>query len=1275
MAGFFIPFEQYNQDLTRSLSGLCHVYPSKAVSCMMTIGNNPQNVVKNTLSQIWTDVQNSMTDVTGPTLTQKQYGWVRYCFQQHIIEILHQNSNGAADKKGVSAVDINFLSHELHDGCLYNETYVSITREAIEQTIQLSYDANARAYSSFNTDDALTDIFTNAVAERTSDTAQFNVIILYYNLYAVDTESKTADTQPIAKCMPMGIYVPTNKDGITIAKPNVTNTGLQADWSTRISYRLVNSGTISAPGTDRSGEFATLSRVLQEFGDIAQVMDNILHKRPITVTSNTEVPNTASISLAPEDIKSYLEEFRQEHAVNVPYIKDGHWFVNGRDLGLIGENIDWVNLFGLWLLNSATDEQLALLKGAKGDPGEQGPQGPEGGAGGPGPVGPAGPVGPVPLLSVQNGDLYVDNRDGRGPQLLFSGIKGLPGANGSTPKITGNGTEIFVDNKDGLGTHSIGNFKGPKGDKGDTPTFEIDSAGHLWMKIGDEPKRDLGNVRGADGKDGADGADGKNGENGAAGQGVNASDFSVENGYLKFRGTSVGYVKGDTGDKGSTPTFTVVDGVLKSSIDGGPWVPIGDVKGPKGDPLTFNDLTTAQKNQLKGPKGDPASTKPSLYYSDYAKIIRVYYGAQNYGSVEEYTVEEDDDALLWSYLLTYGDQTTAAASTFTVYGKVMGSSDEDDEISLDLNTTPSTTVANDDIDPTTICIKATLKSSTPDGNGGFSIDTYNDTQIFHARTGTTPKGVPYAIIIVPVDPKPIGAIHKYSSHYNFIWSRKETKNTVAALNINTTYILRAVNGIYAGPKINASVSYAGITVNTTASIKFGELRRGGTGTTNVFNTYRDGAILAPRTADGSKNVYLEFRRGDRTITPESWPALNVSGNNVAINQNGASTASISFGVPTRKSFGSRGCSDGKYWMTIEDTDNTGCRSATRSTEYFVNKMFNAINTSCPGGFDWMRFRRDYLPDGVVKTETNNHVTKVAHDGTQPPFRINFANGYFQSVYMTDIIVDPRYNTIMNLQVFGYLVAQGPEGPFFTPLCIWWCDNCTRRLRLSTDDKDHPFPRGTSFLFDINNTDNTVTVDVIKSILNELDNKDKKGTTLVLNTLVSNAIESKIAAKKRNVFSFNDVTESSGLGFAASIWGYGMAMPFNIYYTTSGNSNEGSQYGMPLSKFVLPTADVIKRFIYYPETTITENNAQVKVTNSIFSTHWWMPAAKYDNLGVYISGLNVSSNLYATSTEDGEFTTHDVWANMSPGSSSITLPSKNTGQSDLINFAFLAQHVY
>lgn len=513
-SGSFIPFAQYSHDLTRTMSGLCQIYPSRHITVNI---NAPRIDIEAAISAANSNIDGIRREVSD--LAELDYGRIRSELYKAIYTIASPVVDDPNSENAPAMGEINFISHELQGGWMYNDIYVHVTPEEGKSAIILQesgFDVNPKRTGLDY--DVTTKEYRVLPSDR--EVLKFNAVILYYNLHMIDPTSKTADTQPIVIDMPLGIYLLNEEVNVQIENKNIYNQG--AAWSTRIVSRIATKGTIEAASADRNQEYATLARVLSEFGNIAETMDDILHRREVASNNN-------SLALSPEDIKSYLEEFRQLREVNVPYIKDNHWFVNGRDLGPVSGEVNWVDIFNEWLGTLDTD-MLSKVRGPEGKQGPQGPPGEPGADGQPGKdgmdgaKGEKGDPGPVhvPVVELdENGFLHVD-----GEALPYC-LKGQPGKDGEPGRDGNPGAPGQNGARGPQGDTGPAGPQGPKGDRGpagpqgppgkdgssaDAPTVSINDDGYLVVNgnaVGPclkGPKGDKGD-KGEPGKDGNDGND------------------------------------------------------------------------------------------------------------------------------------------------------------------------------------------------------------------------------------------------------------------------------------------------------------------------------------------------------------------------------------------------------------------------------------------------------------------------------------------------------------------------------------------------------------------------------------------------------------------------------------------------------------------------------------------------------------------------------------------------------------------------------------------------
>lgn len=226
-----------------------------------------------------------------------------------------------------------------------------------------------------------------------------------------------------------------------------------------------------------------------------------------------------------------------------------------------------------------TDEQKAQLKGQKGETGATGPQGPQGIKGDTGAQGLRGPKGDT----GPQGEKGDKGDDGTSIKIL-----GTKASNTELPPSGNTAGDAYLVNGslhvwNGSAWIDCGNIQGPKGEKGDT---------------GAQGPQGVAGPKGETGPQGPKGDTGPQGIQGIKGDKGDKGDAGAQGS------------KGDKGDKGDTGAS--VDTVNVSTLPSGSPATASlsaDHKTltlgiPKGDALTFDQLTESQKAQLKGPKGD-----------------------------------------------------------------------------------------------------------------------------------------------------------------------------------------------------------------------------------------------------------------------------------------------------------------------------------------------------------------------------------------------------------------------------------------------------------------------------------------------------------------------------------------------------------------------------------------------------------------------------------------------------------------------------------------------
>lgn len=221
--------------------------------------------------------------------------------------------------------DINFLSHDVYDGMIYSEIYLHISNEA-----------GLSRYLINNTNQAqnervIEQASINVNTLPNNDKFSFQAVLVFYDIY------KSGSEDPYACDIPLGIYILMDESRNIISQELLVQSdelfGSGTSWSTRICSRFVSSATIGQNpkiGTTAS-DYSTMTRVLQEVGKAIETMEK-------NITSREEDM---------QNIKIYLDNFKNQQTINVPYILGDWWYVNGRPVskpnGLTIESQDEMN--------------------------------------------------------------------------------------------------------------------------------------------------------------------------------------------------------------------------------------------------------------------------------------------------------------------------------------------------------------------------------------------------------------------------------------------------------------------------------------------------------------------------------------------------------------------------------------------------------------------------------------------------------------------------------------------------------------------------------------------------------------------------------------------------------------------------------------------------------------------------------------------------------------------------------------------------------------------
>lgn len=411
MTSTFYPTAIYMSDLTRCMSGLSQIFPTKFVACTITAPGKDKPIPGFDAIETKTEGE----PVVDYTETRKAL-W-KYL--------------KALNPTGSCYGDINFIGTSLEGGKNLSEVYIQIDQDVWNRPY-IFQEEPADSTSLENLKDKRTTTdgtnYTEPVAnmapvERASnDSYTFNAIILYYNLYLVDPTGESSGVKPVCTELPMGIYHLDTKK--TIKDP----------WVTRLNMSIGTQGSSASvsPGKASKDVYEKLCTSLKEFSDDFTEIKKAVESPEIGEYIGGK-------------IKQELDHFRNDRAVNVPYIKDGYWFVNGRKYGKAVEFTTKVKKEVEELAKktaSKTAEETAKdyieknpekFKGKDGEDGEDGKPGKDGAG--------------LNIKGELDSELQIPKDAAPGDAYII-------------------GNDLFVCTSDGK-CAKVKNFKGAKGDKGD----------------------------------------------------------------------------------------------------------------------------------------------------------------------------------------------------------------------------------------------------------------------------------------------------------------------------------------------------------------------------------------------------------------------------------------------------------------------------------------------------------------------------------------------------------------------------------------------------------------------------------------------------------------------------------------------------------------------------------------------------------------------------------------------------------------------------------------
>ena len=313
-------FSNYENDLTRTLDGSYKLYPSRWIA----FRGGEVNL---------TEVQKRMEG----NIRYGLYGEMTSPFSTtDVADLIQHTALGDV----VAAGDITLQQSEVEAGIAYSEIFIHVDGEKLRRSYIYLPDEPLR-----ETDPIINELLGKPVQQTgvAENKIEFDRIVVLYNLYR-KAESETLEDMIVFRDYPLGILELESTQTLYID----SKFGGGTSWSTRLMSRVATGRAhVETPSTD----YHTLTRLLTEVGRSQSKMDEIV---------KTRIGHL-------DTFKSYMDRFRNEQSINVPYIIAGRWFVNGKDIGPVVEDYRLAALIKDYI-KKHPDE----FRGPKGDPGDDG---------------------------------------------------------------------------------------------------------------------------------------------------------------------------------------------------------------------------------------------------------------------------------------------------------------------------------------------------------------------------------------------------------------------------------------------------------------------------------------------------------------------------------------------------------------------------------------------------------------------------------------------------------------------------------------------------------------------------------------------------------------------------------------------------------------------------------------------------------------------------------------------------------------------------------------
>ena len=310
----------YEADLTSTLDGSLKLYPSRWLAFR---GTAPVDIA-------------AVLTAVAKSPRYGLYGTITSPFSAVDVADLVQHTD-LGDLVGVG--DINLAQTETSGGQVYSEVFVQVDPENLPKQYLYLPDKPIPDNET---------IINRLMGQQPQPTSngwmEFNTIVILYNVYR-KAESETLQDMILKRDFPMAIVELPEMQALR----TTSNLGGVTTWSTKVLTRVTGTNS-KLPATDPV-DYHTLGRLLTEMGRLQKKMDQIVSSRVTDYGS----------------FKAYLDKFRNEQSINVPYIVAGRWFVNGKDIGPVIDDLRLKNL-----VESYIEEHKEAFQGPKGDPGKDG---------------------------------------------------------------------------------------------------------------------------------------------------------------------------------------------------------------------------------------------------------------------------------------------------------------------------------------------------------------------------------------------------------------------------------------------------------------------------------------------------------------------------------------------------------------------------------------------------------------------------------------------------------------------------------------------------------------------------------------------------------------------------------------------------------------------------------------------------------------------------------------------------------------------------------------